>query len=100
FSDGTPLTSRDVAYSIDRALQPATKSTVAPIYLGLIRDSDKLLDGTLPTLINDSLITPDANTIIIETKKKAAYFLAMLAYPSSYVVEERLVDEFGANFTD
>ncbi len=100
FSDGTPLTSKDVAYSIDRALQPATKSTVAPIYLGLIRDSDKLLDGTIPTLINDSLITPDANTIIIETKKKAAYFLAMLAYPSSYVVEKRLIDEFGASFTD
>src|SRR5438477_401792 len=26
FSDGTPLTSADVAYSIDRALQPVTKS--------------------------------------------------------------------------
>ena len=100
FSDGTPLTSKDVAYSIDRALQPATKSTVAPVYLGLIRDSDKLLDGTLPTLINDSLITPDPSTIIILTKKKAAYFLAMLAYPSSYVVEKRLVDEFGASFID
>src|SRR5579859_1721373 len=33
FSDGTPLTSADVAYSIDRALQPATKSPVAPAYL-------------------------------------------------------------------
>ncbi|HLI09935.1 MAG TPA: ABC transporter substrate-binding protein, partial [Ktedonobacteraceae bacterium] len=30
FSDGTPLTSADVAYSIDRALQPAEKSTVGP----------------------------------------------------------------------
>src|SRR5881392_2856742 len=36
FSDGTPLTSRDVVYSIDRALQPAVKSTVGPIYLALI----------------------------------------------------------------
>src|SRR5229473_1111199 len=43
FSDGKPLTSRDVAYSIDRALQPVTKSNVAPIYLGLIKDSEKLL---------------------------------------------------------
>jgi oligopeptide transport system substrate-binding protein len=100
FSDGTPLTSQDVAYSIDRALQPATKSSVAPIYLGLIRDSEKLLAGTIPTLINDSLLTPDAHTIIIQTRKKAAYFPAMLAYPSSYVVEKRLIDMFGANFTD
>ncbi|HEV2581799.1 MAG TPA: peptide ABC transporter substrate-binding protein [Ktedonobacteraceae bacterium] len=100
FSDGTPLTSMDVAYSIDRALQPTTKSAVAPIYLGLIRDADRLLLGSITTLINDSLLTPDPQTIIIQTKKKAAYFLSMLAYPSSYVVEKRLVQTFGANFTD
>ncbi len=29
FSDGTPLTSADAAYSIDRSLQPATKSGFA-----------------------------------------------------------------------
>ena len=28
FSDGTPLTSADIVYSLDRALQPATKSSV------------------------------------------------------------------------
>ena len=100
FSDGSPLTSADVIYSIDRALQPATKSTVAPIFLDLIRDSDKLLAGQISTLINDSLLAPDANTVVIQTKKKAAYFLAMLTQPCSYVVEKRLIDAFGANFTD
>src|SRR5579864_342458 len=92
FSGGTPLTSQDVAYSINRALLPTTKSTVAPIYLGLIRDADKLLRGTIATLINDSLITPDPATIIIQTRKQAAYFLSMLAYPGAYVVEQRLID--------
>jgi oligopeptide transport system substrate-binding protein len=100
FSDGSPLTSADVIYSIDRALQPTTKSTIAPIYLDLIRDSDKLLGGRIPTLINDSLIAPDQNTVMIQTKKKAAYFLAMLTHPCSYVVEKKLIDTFGANFTD
>ena len=38
FSDGTPLTSADVVYSLDRALQPATKSSFASGYLGLIKD--------------------------------------------------------------
>ncbi len=79
FSDGAPLTSADVAYSIDRALQPATKSPVAPIYLALIKDSDKLLGGYITTLINDSIQTPDSNTIVITLKQKAPYFLAMLA---------------------
>src|SRR6266516_825816 len=100
FSDGTPLTSADVAYSIDRALQPATKSTVAPIYLSLIKDSDKLLGGFIPTLIDDSLITPDANTLTITIKKRAPYFLAMLTYPCSFVVEKHLIDSYKTAFTD
>jgi len=100
FSDGSSLTSTDVIYSIDRALQPTTKSTVSPIYLDLIRDSNKLLAGGISTLINDSLMAPNQNTVVIQTRKKAAYFLAMLAHPCSYVVEKKLIDSFGANFTD
>ncbi len=100
FSDGSPLTSADVIYSIDRALQPATRSTVAPIYLDLIKDSDRLLGGRIQTLINDSLMAPDPNTVVIQIKKKAAYFLAMLTYSCSYVVEKKLIDAYGANFTD
>src|SRR6266700_1803978 len=61
FSDGTPLTSADVVYSINRALLPATKSVVGPTYLGLIKDSDKLNAGKIPTIIGDSLLTPDPN---------------------------------------
>ncbi len=100
FSDGKALTAKDVAYSIDRALQPITKSTVAPIYLGLIKDSDKLLRGQVTTLIGDSLLVPNATTLIIMTKKQTAYFLTMLAYPCSYVVEKRFIDKYGAAFTD
>jgi peptide/nickel transport system substrate-binding protein/oligopeptide transport system substrate-binding protein len=102
FSDGTPLTSADVAYSINRALEPSTKSSVAPIYLSLVRDSDKLLAGFIPTftLIGDSLLTPDNNTLVILIKKKAPYFLDMLTYPCSYVVEKRLIDTYKTSFTD
>jgi peptide/nickel transport system substrate-binding protein/oligopeptide transport system substrate-binding protein len=100
FSDGTPLQAADVAYSIDRALQPATQSTVAPLYLSLIKDADQLLAGRITTLINDSIQTPDAQTVVIITRKKAAYFPAMLTYPCSYVVEKSLITQYGAKFTD
>jgi len=100
FSDGTPLTSADVAYSLDRALQPATQSTVAPLYLSLIKDSDQLLAGQVKTLIGDSLMTPDANTLIIVTNKPAPYFLSMLTYTCSYVVEKSLVSKYGAHFSE
>jgi oligopeptide transport system substrate-binding protein len=100
FSDGTPLTSQDVVYSIDRALQPAVKSTVGPIYLALIKDSDKLVAGKIKTIIGDSLMTPDPNTVVIVANKKATYFLDALVYSCSYVVEKSLVDKYGTNFTD
>jgi oligopeptide transport system substrate-binding protein len=100
FSDGTPLTATDVVYSINRALEPATKSTVAPIYLGIIQDADKLLGGSITTLIGDSLQAVNATTVTITTKVKAPYFLSMLANATSYVVEKKLITAYGANFTD
>jgi oligopeptide transport system substrate-binding protein len=100
FSDGTPLTARDVAYSLDRALQPATRSTTAPLYLSLIRDADKMLAGTIQTLINDSILVPNAQTIVITTRKKAPYFLSMLTNPCSFVIEKSLVDKYHSNISD
>ncbi len=100
FSDGTPLTSTDVAYSIDRALQPATKSPVAGAYLNLIKDSDKLLAGKIKTIIGDSITTPDPNTVVIVTNTKAAYFLQALTYPDSYVIEKKIIDQYGSKFAD
>ena len=100
FSDGTPLTSADVAYSINRALLPATKSVVGPVYLALIKDSDKLNAGKIPTIIGDSLLTPDPNTLVIIANQKAAYFLDALAYSTSFVVEKSLIDKYGDSWTD
>src|SRR6266700_2664529 len=100
FSDGTPLTSADVVYSINRALLPATKSVVGPTYLGLIKDSDKLNAGKIPTIIGDSLLTPDPNTVVIIANKKASYFLNALSYSTSFVVEKSLIDKYGNTWTD
>ncbi|QBD82212.1 peptide ABC transporter substrate-binding protein [Ktedonosporobacter rubrisoli] len=101
FSDGTPLTSQDVVYSINRALDPALKSVRASSYLGLIKDADKFNSGKIKTLIGDSLMAPDPNTVVIVTGTKAAYFLDTLSYSTSYVVEKSLVDKYGnSKFTD
>lgn len=100
FSDGTALTSSDVAYSIDRALDPLVGSGVASTYLGLIKDADKRSAGTVKSLLNDSIFTPSSQTVIIRTSRKAAYFLQALTYNTSYVVEKKLIDKYGKNFTD
>ncbi|HLI09934.1 MAG TPA: peptide ABC transporter substrate-binding protein [Ktedonobacteraceae bacterium] len=100
FSDGTSLTANDVVYSLDRALQPVTQSSIAPIYLALIKDSDQLLAGRISTLIGDSLLAPNASTVEIVTRKKAAYFPAMLTNNCAYVVEKSLITTYGVRFTD
>jgi len=102
FSDGTALTSADVVYSINRAIDPATKSPVGYYYLSLVKDSDKLQTGAggIKTLIGDSLLTPDANTVVIKLNKPATYFLDALSYNTSFVVEKSLISQFGTSWTD
>ncbi len=100
FSDGTPLTSADVAFSLDRALRVGSKSAYAAYSLGLIKNADRLAAGQLKTLIGSSIQTPDAQTVVITTSKKAAYFLSMLTYPAAYVVEKSMVNRYGNNFTN
>lgn len=100
FSDGTALTSTDVAYSLDRALRVGAKSAYASYALGLIKNADQLAAGKLKTLIGSSIQAPDPQTIVIVTSKKVAYFLSMLTYPAAYVVEKSLVARYGNHFTD
>jgi oligopeptide transport system substrate-binding protein len=95
FSDGSPLTSEDIIYSINRALDPALKSPFGPTYLGLIKDADRLQKGTIKTLINDSLLAPDPQTVVIITAHQAAYFLQTLTYTASFTVNKKLAEKYG-----
>ena len=99
FSDGTPLTASDVAYSINRTLLPATQSDVR-VYLSLVKDFDKITSGKIPTLIGDSLIVKDDKTISIVLSKPAVYFLGALSYSTSFVVEKKLIENYGTKWTD
>ena len=102
FSDGTPLTSQDVVYSIDRALDPALASPVGPYYLRYIKDATKRNDpkSGLKSLIGDSLLAPDPNTVKIIASQPAAFFLDTLTYPTSWVVEKKVIDQYGKSWTD
>lgn len=100
FSDGKPLTSHDMAWSINRALQKDTKSPTAPYYLRYIKDSDKLNSGAISSLIGDSLITPDPNTIEIKVSQPVAFFLYTLTHPAAYPVEQSLIEKYGKSWTD
>jgi len=102
FSDGTSLTSKDVAYSLDRALSPAVSNLTGlpPTYLGLLKDAPARTQGKVATLINDSILTPDEHTVILKLSKPAGYFLAALAYPTAYVVEKSVIEQWSLKWTD
>ncbi len=100
FSDSSPLTSEDVAFSLDRALQPATKSMAAPRFLLLIKGATNLYNGMTKTIIGTGVTTPDKQTVVITTEKKASYFLNTLAEGCSFVVEKKMVQKYGTKFVD
>jgi oligopeptide transport system substrate-binding protein len=100
FSDGTPLTSADVVYSMDRALDPATQSGTAPYYMRYIKDATKRASGSIKTLIGDSLLAPDPNTVVVKAASPVAFFIQSLTYPTSFVVEKSVITKWGKNWTD
>ncbi|HEX4713550.1 MAG TPA: ABC transporter substrate-binding protein, partial [Ktedonobacteraceae bacterium] len=102
FSDGTPLTANDAAYSIDRALsKPISDQTgVSSTYLGLIKDSAARLAGTKTTLIGDSINVVDPTTLTITVDHPTGYFLQALTYPTAYVVEQSVITKWGTKWGD
>jgi ABC-type transport system substrate-binding protein len=99
FSDGTPLAAADVAYSINRTLSPATASPTASL-LSAIKDFAPMLTGKIPTLIGDSLIVRNPETITIVLSAPAPYFLQELAGLNTHVVKKALIDKYGKSWTD
>ncbi|MEX1072619.1 MAG: peptide ABC transporter substrate-binding protein [Chloroflexota bacterium] len=83
FSDGSALDATDVRRSWLRVLDPATGST-APDVLGLIEGaSDRLAGGSEADV---GVEAPDARTLVVRLRHAAAYFTAITATPSTFVV--------------
>jgi peptide/nickel transport system substrate-binding protein/oligopeptide transport system substrate-binding protein len=127
FSDGHAITAQDFAYSINRALANnagvcnvddaktygAPNSSCAALgsgYLNMIlgegTKGDPTVSGTQSN--NTSLIGSgkgldpiDTQTLVIRLAHPAAYFLEALYYPTSYPVEQSLVDKYpGGTWVD
>ncbi len=86
FHDGRPVTAQDVQYSLERAADPKTRSTVSPLYLGDIVGFNEKYTGQAKTISGIKVI--DNYTIQIDIKQPISYFLAELAHPTAYVVDK------------
>ena len=115
FSDGEPIDAAAFAFSINRSLNPCTASPVA-YYLYTIKDAvtfngESCTGNTISaakgqttpvikTLIGDSIVVVDSQTLTITLAQPAAYFLEALTYPTSYAIPQNLVNKYGAKWTD
>ncbi len=99
FSNGRKLAAADVAYSLNRALDPATQSPVASTYLSMIKDSEKFGKG-VSTLIGDSLIVQNGKTLQVKLNSSVGYFLDVLSLPVACVVNPDLINKYGKDWTD
>src|SRR5262249_19866090 len=116
FSDGTPLTAADYAYSIDRALDPnlctvadaqtygvkskgQSCSKPASTYLSYIQGFHERQNGTLSSVVghtddpNRGVDVVDQLTLRIRLTKPGVFFLEALTYPTAFPVEQKLVDD-------
>ncbi|WP_420643644.1 peptide ABC transporter substrate-binding protein [Candidatus Leptofilum sp.] len=89
FADGRPLTAVDVKYSWERATNPLTESRTAATYLGDIVGVPDRLAGSSHVISGLEVI--DDTTLVVTLDGPKPYFLAKLTYPTSYIVDRRLV---------
>ncbi|MCI0521542.1 MAG: peptide ABC transporter substrate-binding protein [Chloroflexi bacterium] len=96
FQNGSPLTAEDVAYSLERAADPATKSDTARTYLGDILGVQEKLDGEAEQISGVKVV--DERTLAIALDGAKPYFLAKLTYPVAFVVDEDSVKNGGRSW--
>ena len=91
--DGTALVAGDVAYSLERATDPAlaapqaADTLPAALYLaGIVGVAEKLA-GQVPTL--DGVQTPDPQTVVITLVEPQSFFLHKLTVGPAAVVDRR-----------
>ena len=100
FSNGDPVDASTFAYSIDRALDPATGSTLALRYLGHIVGAADRHAGKSPTLIGTGLLVVDPLTLQIDLDAPISFFLQALTASPSWAVDKKVAQQYSATAVD
>ncbi|GCE45661.1 peptide/nickel transport system substrate-binding protein/dipeptide transport system substrate-binding protein [Thermosporothrix hazakensis] len=101
YNNGKPITAADIAYSMDRYLQPATKAPQASS-LDMIKGYDDLMKGKIKSIIGVGIMAPDPRTVVIVTSQDvSAYFLSNIAgHGGTVPLEKDLVEKYGNRWTE
>jgi len=97
FSDGTPLTAADAVGSLERVLDPRTRSQGAEYYRGILGAGD-YAKGRAPNVAG--LAAPDATTLAITLDAPDPLFLHKMALLFAAVVPAPYARRLGDDFSD
>lgn len=97
FSDGTPLTSEDVKFSLERILDPDTASEGAWLFTNIV-GADDFSSGSADSLAG--IETPDDATVVIHLQAPQTFFLNILAMPFGRIVSKAQVARYGDEITN
>jgi oligopeptide transport system substrate-binding protein len=91
------VTAGDFKYSMERAANPDTASTVAEAYLGDIVGAKDMISGTASQI--SGIVAVDNFTLQITIDQAKPYFLAKMACPTAFVVDKTQVEADPRNWT-
>ncbi len=94
------VTADDFKFSMERALNPSTQSTVAEVYLDDIVGVDDFINGDAEEVTGIKVVNPD--TLELTINEPSEVFIEKLTYPTAYVVDSREVGDstcFEGNWT-
>jgi oligopeptide transport system substrate-binding protein len=91
------VTADDFRYSLERALDPSTASTVAEAYLGDIVGAKDMSRGRTEEVSGIEAVDDFTLKITIDAPKP--YFLAKLTYPTAFVVDRQQVESNPRNWS-
>ena len=91
------VTASDFKYSMERAANPDTASTVAEAYLGDIVGAKDMINGTASEISGIEVV--DDFTLRITIDEPKPYFLAKMACPTAFAVDKTQVEDDQRNWT-
>ncbi len=93
WADGSPVTSEDFRFSLERALSKKFADGSAAYYLSNIVGADKWVKGDGVGLTGVTAPSPDK--LVIKIVKPGIYFLDQLTFITGAVVPKKLIDQYG-----
>ncbi|HET7412303.1 MAG TPA: ABC transporter substrate-binding protein, partial [Pararhizobium sp.] len=95
FHNGRTMTADDVKYSLDRVVDPKTKSPGAGFFSNIV-GYDAVSGGKADSLSGVKVLDP--GTVEIDLNQPDAAFLQKMALNFSFIVPKEAVEKYGADF--